>query len=52
VYPGTDTIEEYGSTLSLKNYGVVLVSGTDEYQHNRVLSRNMRGLEFSRAMAS
>jgi non-haem Fe2+, alpha-ketoglutarate-dependent halogenase len=46
VYPDTDQIEEYGSTLFLQKYGVVLVCGTDRYGHNRVLSSNLRGRPF------
>jgi non-heme Fe2+,alpha-ketoglutarate-dependent halogenase len=47
IYPGTDTIEEYGSTLSLEHYGVVLVAGKDNYGHNRVLDKSRRGTQFS-----
>jgi non-heme Fe2+,alpha-ketoglutarate-dependent halogenase len=47
IYPDTDKIVEYGSTLSLEKYGVVLVSGKDEYGHNRRLTKNMRGTEFA-----
>jgi non-heme Fe2+,alpha-ketoglutarate-dependent halogenase len=47
IYPGTDTIEEYGSTLSLENYGVVLVSGKDEYGYNRLVTNNRRGTPFA-----
>jgi non-heme Fe2+,alpha-ketoglutarate-dependent halogenase len=47
IYPGTDTIEEYGSTLSLDKYGAVLVSGKDMHGHNRIARKNMRGLAFA-----
>jgi|ERR1035437_876938 non-heme Fe2+,alpha-ketoglutarate-dependent halogenase len=47
IYPGTETIKEYGSTLSLEKYGAVLVSGKDAFGHNRIVTKNMRGLEFS-----
>jgi non-heme Fe2+,alpha-ketoglutarate-dependent halogenase len=47
IYPGTDTIEEYGSTLSLEKYGVVLVSGKDEYGYNRLVTNNRRGTPFA-----
>jgi non-heme Fe2+,alpha-ketoglutarate-dependent halogenase len=47
VYPDTDTIDEYGSTLSLEHYGCVLVSGKDDYKHNRMLIKNRRGLSFA-----
>lgn len=46
VYPDTDTVDEYGSRISLDRYGVVLVSGEDRYGHNRSLSHNTRGFEF------
>ena len=32
----------------LKNYGTVLVSGKDEYGHNRRVTKNRRGMEFVR----
>jgi len=47
IYPETDNIIEYGSTLSLDKYGVVLVSGNDEYGHNRTLTKNTRGTAFA-----
>jgi non-heme Fe2+,alpha-ketoglutarate-dependent halogenase len=46
VYPGTDKIEEYGSTLSLEHYGVVLVGGQDRFGHNRIVTKNRRGIPF------
>lgn len=46
VYPDTDTVEEYGSTISLDKYGVVLVSGEDRYGHNRRVEKNARGIPF------
>lgn len=46
VYPDTDHVDEYGSKISLDRYGVVVVSGTDRYGHNRVVSRNTRGIPF------
>jgi non-heme Fe2+,alpha-ketoglutarate-dependent halogenase len=49
VYPDTDTIEEFGCTLSLDKFGCVLVSGKDEYGHNRIVTKNMRGTPFSQA---
>lgn len=47
VYPDTDVVEEYGSRMSLDKFGVVVVSGSNPSSHNRVVSRNARGLEFS-----
>jgi len=46
IYPDTDVVTEYGSVLSLKNYGVVLVRGKDDYGYNRIATRNRRGLPF------
>lgn len=48
VYPETETVDEYGTVLSLDNYGTVLVSGEDNYNHNRRLEANLRGFSFSR----
>lgn len=47
VYPDTDAVEEYGSTLSLEKYGVVLVSGRDRHRYNRMVETNTRGHAFS-----
>jgi non-haem Fe2+, alpha-ketoglutarate-dependent halogenase len=52
VYPDTDTIEEFGSRLSLSKYGVVLVSGEDRLRLNRVLTTSLRGFEFDRERAT
>lgn len=46
IYPGTDQVEEYGSTLSLDKYGVVVVAGADKSEHNKVASKNLLGNEF------
>lgn len=42
VYPGTDAIEEYGGRVSLERYGAVLVSGTNAYDHNRIVTETTR----------
>jgi non-haem Fe2+, alpha-ketoglutarate-dependent halogenase len=34
VYPYSDALEEFGSRSSLQNYGAVLVSGQNKYNHN------------------
>jgi non-heme Fe2+,alpha-ketoglutarate-dependent halogenase len=49
VYPGTKTVNEYGTVLDLENYGVVLVSGEDDYKHNRVRTESARGFKFDKA---
>lgn len=46
VYPDTETVDEYGTLLSLQDYGTVLVSGEDQYQYNKVLKKNTRGIVF------
>ncbi|MDP5142187.1 chlorinating enzyme [Rheinheimera baltica] len=51
VYPDSDTVDEYGSVMSLEKYGVVVVSGEDKYQHNRVLTENLRGVSFVKSAA-
>lgn len=47
VYPGTDKISEYGGGISLEHFGSVLVSGKDEYGHNRLARENRRGYPFT-----
>lgn len=47
VYPGTDVVEEYGSTISLEKYGVVLVNGELQNKENRVATENARGTKFA-----
>ena len=47
VYPDSDHVEEYGSRISLDNFGVIVVSGDDPSSHNRVLEQNRRGLKFA-----
>ncbi len=46
IYPDCDEIEEYGSKMSLDNYGVVVVSGENPSEHNRVVEKNLRGKRF------
>ena len=47
VYPNTDVVEEYGSSISLDKYGVVLGSGEDHYGHNKRVHNNARGQVFA-----
>lgn len=47
VYPGTDTVNEYGTELSLENYGTVLVAGEETYNHNRRLQESAAGVPFT-----
>src|SRR5262249_52661390 len=46
IYPDTDAIEEYGGRVSLENYGAVLVSGHDEFGHNRMATQTTKGKAF------
>jgi non-heme Fe2+,alpha-ketoglutarate-dependent halogenase len=48
VYPDTDVVTEYGGTISLEKYGTVLVSGQDEFKHNRVAAQTLLGEPFKR----
>lgn len=49
VYPDCETVDEYGTELSLKDYGTVLVSGEDTYNHNRRRYKSLSGYEFDMA---
>jgi non-heme Fe2+,alpha-ketoglutarate-dependent halogenase len=46
IYPDTEWVEEYGGSVSLENYGAVLVNGRNDYGHNRMRATNMRGEPF------
>ncbi|MFD8692531.1 chlorinating enzyme [Streptomyces sp. NPDC059651] len=46
VYPGLTQLQEFGSTLNLERFGNVLVSGSDEYGHNRFVDRTVDGHPF------
>jgi non-heme Fe2+,alpha-ketoglutarate-dependent halogenase len=48
IYPDTDEIEEYGGKVSLERYGAVLVSGVNEYDHNRIVTETTLGHPFRR----
>ena len=45
----SNTVEELGGTFSLANYGVVLVSGRDDYGHNRSRTATTVGKPFVNA---
>jgi non-heme Fe2+,alpha-ketoglutarate-dependent halogenase len=47
IYPDSDTVEEYGSVLSLDKYGVVVVSGKDQFGHNKIVTENSKGKRFA-----
>lgn len=46
VYPYQDTLAEYGVEVSLEKFGCVLVSGSDEFGHNRFVDRTVSGTPF------
>jgi non-heme Fe2+,alpha-ketoglutarate-dependent halogenase len=46
VYPNMDRIAEFGGEASLERYGSVLVSGKDEFGHNRLIDRTFNGMPF------
>jgi non-heme Fe2+,alpha-ketoglutarate-dependent halogenase len=48
VYPDTTHVEEYGGRIDLSRYGAVLVSGRNDYDHNRIVSETTRGFRFPR----
>jgi non-heme Fe2+,alpha-ketoglutarate-dependent halogenase len=47
VYPDTSDVDEYGGKVSLKDYGAVLVAGTDTYDHNRKVTETTKGHKFA-----
>lgn len=46
VYPHSDALEEFGGAASLDKFGNVLVSGKDEFQHNRFVESTVNGYRF------
>ncbi len=47
VYPDSDEVIEYGGRVSLERFGSVLVSGTNEYDHNVIATRTTTGHPFT-----
>ncbi|MET9972113.1 chlorinating enzyme [Streptomyces sp. NPDC006356] len=47
VYPDTSEIIEYGGRVSLERFGSVLVSGTNEYDHNVIATKTTTGHPFT-----
>lgn len=47
IYPDTDVVTEYGGSISLEKYGAVLVSGKNEFTHNRIATQTTRGKSFN-----
>lgn len=48
VYPGLTEVREYGGRASLEHYGTVLVSGKEEFGHNRIAGHTTTGHPFRR----
>lgn len=48
VYPDTDTVNEFGSEISLEKYGTMVVSGENKIPENRVRTTNLRDEPFDR----
>ncbi|MFF8393063.1 chlorinating enzyme [Streptomyces sp. NPDC016172] len=46
VYPYSDALVEFGGEASLEKFGNVLVSGKDEYGHNRFVDQTVSGHPF------
>ncbi|WP_093802465.1 chlorinating enzyme [Streptomyces sp. Wb2n-11] len=47
VYPDSDEVIEYGGRVSLERFGSVLVSGTNEYDHNVIATHTTTGHPFT-----
>jgi non-heme Fe2+,alpha-ketoglutarate-dependent halogenase len=47
VYPYSDALVEFGGAASLERFGNVLVSGHDDYHHNRFVDRTVNGHPFT-----
>jgi non-haem Fe2+, alpha-ketoglutarate-dependent halogenase len=48
VYEDVDELSEFGDTISLDYHGCVLVSGEDNFGHNRLHDKNLNGREFEK----
>ncbi|SDJ53626.1 non-haem Fe2+, alpha-ketoglutarate-dependent halogenase [Paraburkholderia steynii] len=46
VYPYSNTLEEFGGSARLDKFGCVLVSGQDNFGHNRFVDRTFNGYPF------
>ncbi|MFF4737779.1 chlorinating enzyme [Streptomyces sp. NPDC001262] len=47
VYPGQDSFTAHGATFDLSEYGSVLVSGENTFDHNRIRTENNHGEKFA-----
>jgi non-heme Fe2+,alpha-ketoglutarate-dependent halogenase len=52
IYPDTGHIEEYGGSISLAKWGAVLARGREEYGHNKIATRTLRGTPFRTVAAA
>ncbi|WP_191877446.1 chlorinating enzyme [Streptomyces filipinensis] len=48
LYPGLSQVEEYGGRARLDRYAAVLVSGRDDFGHNRIARHTTKGHPFRR----
>lgn len=52
VYPGWDGFSAHGGTFDLRDYGCVLVAGTDTIRQNRLRTYNNLGMRFPHARSA
>lgn len=52
VYPGQKNFSAHGDTFDLENYGPVLVSGNNQYDHNQMRTKNQHGDTFTKYMGN
>lgn len=46
IYPETTRIDEYGGSISLDNWGALLVRGRDDFGHNKIATKTLRGTPY------
>lgn len=46
IHPDSDVLTEFGAEVSLENYGAVVVSGSNPFNHNKIRTHNLRGEPF------
>jgi len=52
VYPNMDKFYAHGASFNLNNYGCVVVSGKDNYGHNKIRNKDQNGTLFSELHAN
>lgn len=52
VYPNMDKFYAHGSSFDLNEYGCVVVSGKDDYHHNRIRDMDQNGKPFAETFKS